>query len=232
MTDLPAPRGICFDAYDTLLTLEAPVPRLQQLLAEAGVEVTLETAGEALAAEVAYYREHSLDGYDEASLAALRTACASKINDRVSQETGSRLEPRRMVEILLGCLHFVPVTGAAQCLEQLAALGLRLAVVSNWDCSLPHWLGEVGLHGYFMTVIASAVVGCEKPDPRIWAPALAALDCRAEQAWHVGDEPTADGHGARQAGLTPILVGAAPAGSEFRWVPRLSDLPEMVRSTR
>jgi putative hydrolase of the HAD superfamily len=53
-------------------------------------------------------------------------------------------------------------------------------------------------------VVDSAVVGIEKPDPRIFAFALQVLDVPAERTLYVGDTVRNDVLGARAAGLHPL----------------------------
>jgi putative hydrolase of the HAD superfamily len=60
-------------------------------------------------------------------------------------------------------------------------------VVSNWDHRLPSLLGQMGLAGYFETVVYSAAVGVEKPHPGIFAQALSVLGVTAARTLHVGD---------------------------------------------
>jgi putative hydrolase of the HAD superfamily len=52
----------------------------------------------------------------------------------------------------------------------------------------------------------SEAVGVKKPDARIFAQALAAVGCRASQAWFVGDHPVNDVLGAAAVGLRPIWL--------------------------
>ena len=55
-------------------------------------------------------------------------------------------------------------------------------------------------------VVDSHVVGVAKPDPRIFAPALAALGTPPERVAYIGDSVTMDVNGARAAGLRPVLL--------------------------
>jgi putative hydrolase of the HAD superfamily len=51
----------------------------------------------------------------------------------------------------------------------------------------------------------------QKPDPRIFALALAAIGCAAVHTWFVGDHPINDILGAAAVGLRPIwLTGVQP----------------------
>lgn len=91
-------------------------------------------------------------------------------------------------------------------LEGLRGRGIRLAVLSNWDESLERVLETRGLRPYFEVVVASLVVGVEKPEPAIFEHLRSALDLPPESVWHVGDNPLDDVQGARGAGMRGILI--------------------------
>jgi putative hydrolase of the HAD superfamily len=78
--------------------------------------------------------------------------------------------------------------------------------VSNSDGTCERKLREVGLRDLFAGVVDSAVVGVEKPDPRIFAHALAASGRAPERTMHVGDFYAIDVVGARRAGLHAALL--------------------------
>ena len=105
---------------------------------------------------------------------------------------------------------------AVASLEALAAAGLRLGVISNWDSRLPALLARLDLDGHFEAVICSAQVGCEKPDRRIFETALQALGVPASEALHIGDRPEEDYHGARAAGLRALALDRSANGSALR----------------
>jgi putative hydrolase of the HAD superfamily len=102
-------------------------------------------------------------------------------------------------------------------LERIRGLGLRLAVVSNWDARLRGLLASLGLADAFEAIIISAEVGFEKPAPEIFDCALSALGARAEEAVHVGDSLDDDVRGALAAGVHAVHLdrGATRAS----WVP-------------
>jgi putative hydrolase of the HAD superfamily len=93
-------------------------------------------------------------------------------------------------------------------LETLAARGLPLAVVSNWDSNLPRVLEMTGLRRYFCTVSVSAIEETGKPDAEIFRRTCARIPIpiAAGEALHVGDSPVDDVGGARGAGLTAVLL--------------------------
>jgi len=91
-------------------------------------------------------------------------------------------------------------------LEALAARGLALAVVSNWDSHLPRLLELRGLSRFFQTVSVSAIEETGKPDPEIFRRTCARLKVEAADALHVGDSLRDDVEGARGAGLEALLL--------------------------
>jgi putative hydrolase of the HAD superfamily len=95
---------------------------------------------------------------------------------------------------------------AVPALEALAARGLRLAVVSNWDFTLERVLEAAGILDRVEFAIASLPFGAEKPDPAIFAEAARRLGLPPREILHVGDDPIADFEGARAAGFQALLL--------------------------
>ena len=200
--------AVTIDAFGTLVTLRNPVDTLRQALRERGVERTPEHIAAAFAEEGRYYRERSYEGADEARLALLRRDCAAVFLDALEAD----LDPREFARPYVEALEFEPVPGAAEAVSELERLGLRLAVVSNWDIALWGYLEQLGLADHFATVVTSAETGAPKPDPRIFELALERLRVRPERALHVGDSE-ADEEGARAAGMAfaPAPLADLPA---------------------
>ena len=121
-----------------------------------------------------------------------------------------------------------PIAGAAQAMEQLAERGHRLGVISNADGHARRRLADAGLMAHIEVVIDSARVGCEKPDPRIFALGLEALGVRADQAIYVGDLPAIDGRGARAAGLDFVLIDPAGVFDHRPSIRSVAELPEFL----
>jgi HAD superfamily hydrolase (TIGR01509 family) len=96
--------------------------------------------------------------------------------------------------------------GTADALERLARSGVRLGVVSNSDGRAEAALDAAGLRRYFEVVIDSALVGFEKPDPRIFQAGLQVLGVEAEETLYVGDIYEVDAVGARAAAMEVALI--------------------------
>jgi putative hydrolase of the HAD superfamily len=98
-------------------------------------------------------------------------------------------------------LRFAELPGARDACGELAAAGLRLAVVSNWDIGLHGHLDVLGLDALVDIVVTSAEAGAPKPAPAVFELALARLGVDdAARAVHIGDA-AADEEGAHAAGL-------------------------------
>ncbi len=89
----------------------------------------------------------------------------------------------------------------SEVLDAVAARGLRLGVVSNFDSRLLANLRDLGLLSRFEHVILSSQVGADKPHARIFHAACARFGLAPAQCLHVGDDPRCDWEGAASAGL-------------------------------
>jgi len=119
---------------------------------------------------------------------------------------------------------------AAHLLASLRVRGFRLGVISNWTADLKDYLERNGLKKYFHVIIASEAVGSAKPHREIFLRGLAAVDCPPASAVHVGDDYWADVVGARDIGMTPVLIdrdGEDPH-SDCITISRLRDLERVL----
>src|ERR1039457_2396788 len=94
-------------------------------------------------------------------------------------------------------------------LHALAARGLRLAVISNWDERLRPLLDRLKLAGYFEAIIVSREVGSPKPSRCLFEQAIHKLGLPPDAVLHVGDSLAMDVRGARAAGLRALLLQRA-----------------------
>jgi putative hydrolase of the HAD superfamily len=217
------PRAVLLDALGTLLSFEPPAPHLRAALAQRGHEVGEQAAREAIRAEIAYYRAHLHEGADAAALAGLRARCAQAMQPALP---GVPLED--VLAALMEALRFFAYPDAAPALRGLRAAGIRTVVVSNWDASLHERLTETGLAVLVDGALASAEVGAAKPAGAIFEAALELAGAAPEEVWHVGDTVEADVVGARDAGLTPVLIDRDGTGGAPRGVSVIAALTELL----
>jgi putative hydrolase of the HAD superfamily len=207
--DRPEPiRAILLDALGTLLELEPPAPFLRAELSQRfGVALSETDAQRAIAAEIAYYRQHFDEGRDLGSLARLRSDCAEALRDSLPEAARDRLPAAAaLVGALLASLRFRPFPEVYAALADYRDHYLRLVVVSNWDVSLHDRLRELDLTPMLDGVVTSAEAGARKPARAIFEQALALAGVAAGEAIHIGDSIDEDVAGARAVGIEPILI--------------------------
>lgn len=90
-------------------------------------------------------------------------------------------------------------------LQTMAALGFKQYIVSNNHPDLTPLLEQIGLSHYFSAVIVSGEIGYDKPRNEIFEHALQKAGC-PDLCYMIGDNPYADGEGAKNAGMMPLLV--------------------------
>jgi putative hydrolase of the HAD superfamily len=220
------PTAVLLDALGTLVELQPPAPRLRAQLASEGFEVSEERAATGFAAEIAYYLAHHLEGSDRERLDDLRDRCATAMMEALELPGLDHATARRA---MLGSLEFTAFPDALEAVGELREHGHRLVVASNWDCSLPDWLGPTGLLEHVDGVVTSADAGAAKPDAAVFRRALSLAGVESGQAVHVGDSLDNDVAGARAMGIRAILVqrdGAPPGGVES--IGSLTELPALL----
>jgi len=110
-------------------------------------------------------------------------------------------------------------------LESLAASGVRLGTISNWDERLRILLRRLQLEKYFEASAISCEVGLAKPSPVIFQRAAEAFGLPASSILHVGDSRELDFQGAESAGFQALLLqrNANPSGACV--IASLAELP-------
>ena len=196
--------AVTLDAYGTLVTLADPIPALSEALAERGAERPREIVVAGFREEVAYYRAHTSQGYDEDGLTRLQEECARVFLDAVRAD----FDAAEFAPVYAGAMRFEVLDGVGPSLDRLRARGLELAVVANWDLSLRNLLVEVGLDDYFSVIVHAAA----KPAPDGFLRVLEQLGVEPGRVVHIGDDE-ADEVAARAAGVgfLPAPVSAAIA---------------------
>jgi FMN phosphatase YigB (HAD superfamily) len=111
----------------------------------------------------------------------------------------------RLARALLGGYDiYGPVPGIPALLEELAAHGIRQAVVSNWPPSLRLFLAHHDLARYFALIAGSGEEGIQKPDVLLCRGALDRLGVEPARAVFIGNDPALDIAPAREIGLQTV----------------------------
>jgi putative hydrolase of the HAD superfamily len=116
-------------------------------------------------------------------------------------------------------------------LGALAARGLKLGVISNWDDRLPPLLARLGLRGHFQSVVVSCEAGVPKPHPAIFARAASELGLPPGAILHVGDCAEADERGAQRAGFHSVRLHRGVSGLGRGEIKSLRELEAILDET-
>jgi HAD superfamily hydrolase (TIGR01662 family) len=97
---------------------------------------------------------------------------------------------------------------AKQVVYELDKRGYRLGIISNVISTqeIPDWLEADGLSQYFKSVILSSVLGRRKPDPEVYWEAARRIGAPPKKCVYVGDNPSRDVVGTRNAGFGMIIL--------------------------
>jgi putative hydrolase of the HAD superfamily len=170
----------------------------------------------------------------DAAFDAREAAAGSNEASRVygaKKSEGHALAWRAMMEILLTCggvgaervgelaswlwqeqprqnLWRRPIPGMIELVRELKQRGVPLVVISNSEGHLAELVEELGWERDFEVVIDSGRIGIDKPDPRIFAHACAAVGVSPQDLLHVGDSWEADVQGALGASASAVWFDA------------------------
>jgi HAD superfamily hydrolase (TIGR01509 family) len=91
---------------------------------------------------------------------------------------------------------------------ELSQRGYTLGIIANTlsKTEIPLWLQEDGLARYFKSVVLSSNFGRRKPDPYIYLEAAQLAGVEPSKCAYVGDNPSRDIAGARQAGFGMVII--------------------------
>ena len=212
------PRAVLFDAGNTLLRMNYPA--IARHLASRGHAVPAEAVEEAelrarvrLDADLApgvstegrtaqdRYLVYLLEGLGLTDPEEIKAAASFRQSYNAPAGLFDRADPEALAAI-----------------RGVKAAGLVAGVVSNSNGSAQALLDGAGLGAELDFIIDSALVGVEKPDPRIFQLALERAGVAAPEAVYIGDLYSVDVLGSRAAGLGAILLD--PRGF---WGPRDCD---------
>jgi putative hydrolase of the HAD superfamily len=133
-----------------------------------------------------------------------------------------------------------PMPGVYDVLQQLAAAGYKLGIISNASDTnnVERLIDATQLRGYFEPIIISSAVGIRKPAPKIFDLVLEPWDLPAQECAMVGDTLDADILGAQLAGMHNVWLTAQadrPSNRARRSeitpeaeIAALADLPKML----
>ncbi len=207
----PVIRALLFDAAGTLIEPAEPVAEVYALhAAEFGLNLEVTVIREAFVHAFGSSGDPSWEEHPEGD-SAEREWWRRVVRLTLERAAARPLPHELVADCFEGLFGHYESSAAwrvfpevAEVLAQAGREGYRVAVVSNFDRRLHRILEGAGLS--FEFVLTSADAQARKPDPSIFHKALGRLALPPEDVLHAGDSATADGDGARAAGIEPFLL--------------------------
>jgi putative hydrolase of the HAD superfamily len=124
-------------------------------------------------------------------------------------------------------------SGLVDTLEAIRARGARVGLISNCTEEVADVWPDTAFAHLFDHAVFSATAGLAKPDPAIYLLAAEGLGVEPEECLFVGDGANDELRGARDVGMTPVLIhreGEDPHWEELRdWDGhRITALPQVL----
>jgi len=229
-------KAVLFDAGNTLLYTSPSVAEIYHALAkqygcQASVDEVREVSKrtylelkEALFTGNPEYRvsdEEDLKRWTAITTATFRQLGLNDCADKIAEELVRTFKDPKIWRLFPEVIEV---------LSRLKSEGYKLGIISNWSSALLHLCAALGLERYMDVISVSAVVGWEKPSPRIFQKALSSIKVLPEEALYVGDTYQDDILGARNVGMEAILIDRLSINNYPG--PRIQDLRELYPLVR
>lgn len=173
-----------------------------------------------------FSEKHALYDTSDEATKAWWESFNGQLFHRLGMEEGLEMFVKEMWVVFGQPETYRPYPEVPEVIAELKRRGYLLGIVSNWDSRLPSICDTLGIASHMDFVLASAAVGVEKPDRRIFEMALAKAGVQPHRAIHIGDDFEADVLGALGAGIEALHLdrdGTGPSGNNHR-IPSLLEL--------
>ena len=203
-------RGILFDYGNTLVRVRDGATVLKEVLADLGHEID---AGDALKGMEAFaqhwHKHYSGLPRGERWTEKIRLDCDKAILQAIGLSRDQDALAREVAQRWDLCERQGPYEDVKPTLEILEKMGLKLGVLSQNPMTgrqLNDDLKTRLIATFFSVVLTSEDAGYDKPDPRFFEIGCKMIKLKNTELWYVGNRYHEDVVGARNAGITPVLV--------------------------
>jgi len=203
-------RGILFDYGNTLVRVRDGATVLKEVLAELGHEIDADDALKGMEAFTQHWHKRYA-GLPRGKrwTEKIRLDCDKAILQAIGlgrDQDALAGEVARQWDL---CERRGPYEDVIPTLEILEKMGLKLGVLSQNPMSGRQLNGDLKtrlIARYFSVVLTSEDAGYDKPDPRFFEIGCKMIKLKNTELWYVGNRYHEDVVGARNAGITPVLV--------------------------
>lgn len=192
-------RAVVFDLWQTLAMWPDELSRALRRRWANRLRISEERLDE-LWYEAETYRRRET-GPIASAIDALHASLGADADVDVDEILGWRLDLTRQA--------LVPETGVVSTLSALRRRGIATGLVSNCTEEVALVWSQSPFAGLLDVAVFSATAGCMKPDAAIYLLACDRLGVEPGECLFVGDGANDELRGAREVGMTPVLIHAA-----------------------
>ncbi|UCB42586.1 MAG: HAD-IA family hydrolase [Dehalococcoidales bacterium] len=228
-------KAVFFDWFSTLADYDPPRAQLQaQVLRELGFNVDLTSLQRALIlADKDLYAEFAESSLEDRTPEA-RMQTFVRHQQGIMAKAGINADTvlaekaiTRLRELNAG-RRFALYDDVIPTVRMLKERRLTIGLLTNIRRGIHEICQELELEPYLDFIISPAEAGADKPNPAIFQLALDRGGVEAGETIYVGDQYLQDVVGARNVGITPILIDRYDVSPEFTDAPRILDLSELA----
>ena len=210
MTGAREQRAVFFDLYGTLIDIRTDeddpgmYATLSQFLAYSRIVISPADLAREYRDRVRSHLERSGERFPEVDVCAVFREIVEDYRRPLSDGGPDPADAARLFRTL-SRRRFAPFPDVHEVLTRLRGR-YRLGLISDaqWVFTEPE-LEMAELDGFFSVIVLSSRVGVKKPDVRPFAAAMRALGATPEASVYVGDNPSRDLVGARNAGMRCVI---------------------------
>jgi putative hydrolase of the HAD superfamily len=192
-------KAVIFDLFGTLVD-NLSLPEYEKVLIEIAIIV---------GAPPDTLRQLWLDSFRERATGVLPTPHAVikyicgklKINT-----TETQIEQAARVRLDFTKRALKPRPGSLEVLSHLKKESYKIGLISDCSGEVPIIWAKTPFAPFFNVTVFSCVAGVKKPDPRIYHMATDQLKVKPQDCLYIGDGSSKELTGARQVGMTPVLI--------------------------
>ncbi len=228
-------KAVFFDWFNTLAHYHPPREELEsQALQELGIRASPEKIRPGLLmADRDYFEENALSPVQKRTPEE-QAKVYTRYQRTVLTEAGVNapedllLKIMRRLQQLCRGMNFVLFDDVLPTLERLKEPKLTLGLITNLNRDMGPICHQLGVEPYLDFTVTSEEAGADKPQPPIFLLALERAGVNPSEAVHVGDQYKLDVIGAREVGITPMLIDRSDSYPEVNDCPRIRSLTELA----
>ena len=228
-------KALFFDWFNTLADFEPPRHKLyQQVFQQFGIELSPKDVNRGVSVADRYFFEENTKspvaerGQQEQMEVYLRYPKAILTEAKIEAPPDLPLKVVQIVaEQFKKGSSFVLYDDVLSALEALKRRKLVLGLLTNATKDTIAVYRKLGLEPYLDFVVTSEEAGADKPKPPIFLAALDRAGVSAAESVHIGDQYELDVVGAREVGITPVLIDRYDVYPEVTDCSRIRSLNEL-----